>query len=373
MDISNLPALTRRSDMLARATALCEMASARAAELDRGARFPIDDLRDMARDGLLAAPLGSGPWDEREDALWMLELLYRLGAANLALGRIFEAHVNALRLITLYGSPAQQASAAHDVSVGKLFALWVTDTQASPLRTELREKAVLLTGGKSFCSAAGFADRAVVTAATGSGQPRMLVLPLHESEQVRPSSIALLGMRAATTGEVDFTGCRFAPDVLLGEPDDYMREPEFSNGAWRSSAVALGGLSSLLKLTRAQLVARGRDANQHQRARMGKAMIAQHTAWLWLLRAAPLAHSATTDPREAVSYIGLTRIAVEAACLEGIELAQRSLGLSAFMQTNPVERVCRDLATYLRQPAPDEALDEAAAYFMTRDLPGEPQ
>jgi hypothetical protein len=43
---------------------------------------------------------------------------------------------------------------------------------------------------------------------------------------------------------------------------------------------------------------------------------------------------------------------------------QRSLGLSAFGQGNPVERVCRDLATYLRQPAPDQTLTEAASWFV---------
>ncbi|MEJ0019977.1 MAG: hypothetical protein WDN25_26190 [Acetobacteraceae bacterium] len=42
---------------------------------------------------------------------------------------------------------------------------------------------------------------------------------------------------------------------------------------------------------------------------------------------------------------------------------QRSLGLAAFGTGNPVERICRDLATYLRQPAPDEVLTSAAAHY----------
>ena len=46
-----------------------------------------------------------------------------------------------------------------------------------------------------------------------------------------------------------------------------------------------------------------------------------------------------------------------------MQAVQRSLGLSAFGQGNLVERICRDLGTYLRQPAPDEVLTEAAAYF----------
>ncbi len=58
--------------------------------------------------------------------------------------------------------------------------------------------------------------------------------------------------------------------------------------------------------------------------------------------------------------------------MDALQCVQRSLGLAAFMHGNPVERLGRDLATYLRQPAPDEALDEAAAYFMTHQMPGEP-
>jgi hypothetical protein len=34
------------------------------------------------------------------------------------------------------------------------------------------------------------------------------------------------------------------------------------------------------------------------------------------------------------------------------------------MQGSGAERISRDLVTYLRQPAPDEALVEAAGYFI---------
>ena len=40
--------------------------------------------------------------------------------------------------------------------------------------------------------------------------------------------------------------------------------------------------------------------------------------------------------------------------------------------TNPAEHLMRDLATYLRQPALDEAIEEAAAHFVTRALPAQP-
>lgn len=78
----------------------------------------------------------------------------------------------------------------------------------------------------------------------------------------------------------------------------------------------------------------------------------------------------TDSPAATITgYINLSRIALESAALEIIRLVQRSLGLSAFLQTNPVERLMRDLATYLRQPATDEALTEASAWFLEHEFP----
>ncbi len=65
-----------------------------------------------------------------------------------------------------------------------------------------------------------------------------------------------------------------------------------------------------------------------------------------------------------VAYVNLARIAVENACFELMRHAQRGLGLAALLQPNPVERLLRDLATYLRQPAPDLVLTEAAQHAL---------
>ena len=71
---------------------------------------------------------------------------------------------------------------------------------------------------------------------------------------------------------------------------------------------------------------------------------------------------------EAVAYVNLARTAIEAACLDAMRDIQRSLGLSAFMQGSQAERIARDLSTYLRQPAPDEVLVEAAGYFISQGM-----
>jgi hypothetical protein len=176
-------------------------------------------------------------------------------------------------------------------------------------------------------------------------------------------------MRAAVTGAVDFTGCTASANARLGKPGDYLREPDFSAGAWRGSAVALGGLCSLLDEAKSQLQAAGRLDNPHHLQRLGGAMIACETSRLWLRQAARTAEGRSGEPSEIVSYIGLSRIAIESACLDAMRLVQRSLGLSAFRRGNPVERICRDLSTYLRQPAPDDVLTEAASWFVRKPMP----
>ena len=340
--------------------------AARAGALDAAAAFPDEDFEVLRARGVLAAPLprhlgGRGFGTEPEGALGALALLTAIGRGSVATARLFEAHVNALKLICLYGSEAQAAQAAADALQGHLFALWVTEV---PPGLGLRQGR--LVGGKSICSGAGHVTRAVVTVDAGDADPMLAVVALTPGERALPSAIRLAGVRAAVTGAMDLMGLEAS---LFGRPGDYLRQPEFSAGAWRTSAVTLGAMEALSACVRGTLVARGRADDPHQRARVGAMRIAETTARLWMERVAPLAEARDRDAGDVACMINLARMAVEAAALEMIPLAQRSLGMPAFIGGSAAERIMRDLAAYLRQPAPDETLAEASAWFMARDLP----
>ena len=281
-----------------------------------------------------------------------------------------EAHINAIRIVMRYGNTHQQTLVAKAVHDGNLFALWVTDPPGGGgLRLVVDGDRMQLSGRKMFCSGAGRATWAVVTADEMARRTtRLLLVELDGRATVSPLPAGLSGMRAAVTGQVDFTGMTLGTDRIIGAPGDYLKEPDFSSGAWRSSAVALGGLARLLELLRLQLGERGRQDDPHQRARFGQVLIAHETGRLWLDHAGSMAEDLAEEPERIVATVGLARIAVERACLDGIELVQRSLGLGAFLTSNPVERVARDLQTYLRQPAADEVLHNAAGYFMLNRL-----
>ena len=335
---------------------------AHAAALDESAAFPTEDLVALTRIGALTAPLpttvgGLGLGTEPAGAAAAFTLLRLLGQGSLAIGRVYEAHVNAIRLMTRYGAPAHLAAATDAARAGSLFALWVTDPAEGGLTLLPGD---ILRGRKQFCSAAGHVQYAVVTAHDLNGHTRLAFAPLGRQVTTAPLAGGLQGVRAATTGQVSFNS---VSAMAFGKDGDYLLEPDFSAGAWRTSAITLGGLDALIDETITQLRARKRLGDPHQQARVGQLLTAQETARLWMAEAAQRAETAAATPEDAVAYVSLARLAVERACLEAITLAQRSLGLAAFVRPNPAERLCRDLATYLRQPAPDETLTDAAAHL----------
>jgi hypothetical protein len=217
-------------------------------------------------------------------------------------------------------------------------------------------------------SAAGLATRAVITVDQDWQGGRLLLVRLALGERCGTMP-GQHGMRDTWSGWVDFDGYASSPADWMGVPGDYLREPVFSAGAWRTLAVMLGGLDALVAQLCGQLRARQRDGNAHQRARVAEALIARETARLWVRNAALLADGSDYTAAGIAQYVNLARRVVEAACLQALQLTQRSLGLAAFIDSNAVEPLMRDLATYLRQPAMDEGLEEAAVHFLTRPPP----
>ncbi len=348
---------------------------AEAARLDQAVAFPWQSFKLLREAGALLATLpeslgGIGFGCGTDGAVDLLHLFLLLGQGSLSVARLYEAHVNALQLICRYGREQIIAQSAEDAASGELFALWVTDPPTDGIMLRRTSNGFILEGEKAFCSGAGVATRALITALADDGM-RMLVVSLEPETRVKPSDIKLQGMRAAITGAVDLSGMWVSETRLLGRTGDYLKEPVFSAGAWRGSAGALGALVALVKIHRDELRKRRRDQDPHQQARFGQLVMAYETARLWMTHAA--LHGCLEDDTDeaVVAYINLARLAVEAACLDAMRLTQRGLGLGAFIAGHPAERICRDLATYLRQPAPDETLVKVAQHYMHANLPGD--
>ena len=364
-------------DAVAAARAASLLSAQRAATQDHDDGFPTEDVADLARLGLLAAPvprkMGGAGLGEEPGARMLSEVLCLVGYGCLALGRLYEGHVNALQLIARYGDAGQHARLFADARAGHLFGVWNTEPPEGGLVLQDGADGMWLSGVKTFASGAGFVTRALVTCRGQAGiGTMMLVVPLEPRTRSDLLAWRAHGMRASATGTLDFGGIAVAAEDVLGRPDDYFRQPDFSAGAWRFTAVQLGGIEAVFDAWRTHLVQFGRGADPHQLARLGEGAIAVEGARQWVVRAAAVATDGVLAPDRTMAFVNLCRLAVEKAGLDVLQLAQRSVGLQGFLRTHPLERLSRDLATYLRQPGPDRALTAAAAEILaTRDRAGD--
>jgi alkylation response protein AidB-like acyl-CoA dehydrogenase len=343
----------------------------RAASLDETSSFPFEDVAALHEEGLLLAPFpkryGGASLSRGDEAAFVLpSILREIGAGSLPLGRLYEGHVNAIGLIDAYGSAKQLAQMAHEARCGALFGVWAAD-DGEGLRLRGAGETRKLKGRKILCSGASVIERPLVTARDEEGRLWMLAPRLRRGERADLSTWTAQGMRASATGAVNFDDVPVSEEDVVGGRDDYHRQPAFSGGAWRFAAVQLGGMQALLDELRRHLVSTGRGEDPHQSARLRQAAIAFETAALWVERAAIVAETDHQTADSVVAYVNLARSAVEYEALRLLELVHRSVGLAAYMRPHPLELISRDLATYLRQPGPDRALNSAANWVLKHD------
>jgi alkylation response protein AidB-like acyl-CoA dehydrogenase len=297
----------------------------------------------------------------------LVEVLRELGGADLSMARLVEGHMNAVALVCRHGTPAQVETFADAVAKGAMSGVWGAD-DATGLRVASEGQSWRLTGRKILASGAGFVTHPVVTARADCGQ--VLLLPrLEPGERADIGAWTAQGMRSTATGTLDFTGMLLGSDQILGEPGDFMRQPYFSGGAWRFCAVHLGAAERLVDLFREHLVSRGRENDPYQLQRIAQCVTATTTASFWVGEAARGMAEETRAAADLVAFVNLTRGVTERACLDVLEAVHRGVGLNAFMRPHPIERIARDLSTYLRQPVPDLAMSDAARAILASQRP----
>ena len=345
-------------------SALFERIAERAGAADRGERDLSADIEEMTWAGLLAMPLpretgGAALGSKGGDPLALARLLRRLGRASLSVARLYEGHVNAAKLVALYGDGRARERAWSAVRRGALMGVWGAD--ANPPVGLAADGT--LTGSKRFASGLGHVSLAVVSIADPDGM-RLALVSVGERAREDASGWRVSGMRATASGAYDFGGVR--PIAELGRPGDYLREPHFEGGTWRYCAAHLGGAEALACEVRAMLMRSGRADDPHQRDRIARMAMACETARLWIESAAMRVEGGPADPDGAAAYALLAREATERACLEVIEMAERALGMLAHAETAPIDRMRRDLSMFLRQAAPDAKRMRAVEALLQR-------
>ena len=353
---SPLPDLRQAED-------LCRRISARAAAADRVGGSLAADVADLAAAGWLRACLpraaqGAGWGCEAGGAPAALSALRLLGRVNLSLARLFEGHMNAVKLVALYAEPEVAERTWSAVAAGMLLGVWGADAPDRPVTVVREADRLVLSGIKRFASGLGLVGQAVLTAAC-AGETRLLLAPVEAAERADPGTWTMAGMRATCSGSYNFKGVVLPASALLGSADVYYREPHFEGGIWRYSAAHLGAAEALYGEMREALVARDRAGDPHQEVRLVRAATAIETARLWLVRASGAVEAINAAPETATLAL-LAREVTEESCRVVLGETERALGMAAHEEGTPVERIRRDLALFLCQAAPDAKRTRAA-------------
>ena len=298
-------------------------------------------------------------------AVELFGALRQLGAADLSAGRLFEGHANALQLLRRHASAPQLEAVTRLLGQDGLIALWVADQPTDPVRLE----GDMLSGGKLLCAGAGAASAALITAQSAAGEI-LILLDLHDLRgRFEPASPRpLSGMQATGSLGLRADGLRIAPAQVVGPPGAYREEPQFSGGMWRILALQLGALDRLSDLLLEQLCRAGLEHAPAQRQRILDNAIDCETVSHWVAKAA-WAVEAGDDPARAVAYVGLAREVTLRAAEALMARVQRGMGAAALTEGTEIQRLLRDLACFLPQPAPDQAF-EAAAEHVAANLSG---
>ena len=320
--------------------------------IDRAERMIADALPDGA-DGpsgpaLAAALRDSGLLAEcltlahhPRDPLRLLDALQRVGGANLSAGRLFEGHVNAVKLLMLHGGPTAP------VAQGALYGIWGADGP-DPARIE----GSVIRGQKLFASGADVLDHMIVTVRSDAGLHLLMFARDQLDGRLFPGEWDMSGMKATASGRCDLDGLAVAEAVTLGAPDAYLTEPHFHGGVWRYAAVQLGAMRRLTVLTADQLRARGQQDAPLQAMRLHRMITACETARLWLAQAAcRIERPGATAADAQAAILARLRTTDEAVAL--LANMDQALGAASFATAHPADRIRRDLGLYLRQAGPD--------------------
>lgn len=310
---------------------------------DRLKRWVVDDAPDL--------PL---PGAGFTDARWLT--LAALGREDTVLGRLAEAHADALAILDELGGPTPKR--------GHIWGVWAAEPPSPVLEASNGAHGWTLTGVKPWCSGAHLCTDALVTARTAD-RSRLFAVDLTQDRcRPIPHTWHAVGMSRSDSGTVRFDGARAVP---VGEVGAYVERPGFWPGAIGVAAVWFGSACAVAD-TLHTAVRSGADA--HTKAHLGAVAASLGAASSALTTAAA---EIDTDPGDSDgrgrTRARIVRAIVEHAATDCIDRVGRALGAAPLCANGDHARRVADLTVYLRQSHAERDLAALGDDIATEENP----
>jgi alkylation response protein AidB-like acyl-CoA dehydrogenase len=344
--------------------------AARAEVHDREGSFPVADVEDLRRSGLLGlmtpAPLGGMGADFATYA----EVARELATGNGATALVFNMHASLTGALAMTPDDLARAMGATDAffdarddvlrsaARGSLYQVAMSEAGAGSRFSQMTTTYApegdgwRIRGRKTFCTGAGHAAGYLVVARSGDGDRiSQFLVPASEGMTVEPTWDAL-GMRATASNDLVLDVVAPGPALLGGieglAPLLARMMPQWLVASY--AAVYVGVAAATVQAAVEHLGTRRLGGLPAVRARVGRADAAVEAAWLVTAEAAARVDRAPGTPDtnrwiyRAKLLAGETAMAVAASMLE-------ACGTGATRRGSPLERLFRDARCGSLQPA----------------------
>ena len=329
-------------------------------------QFPSEAFEILYKNGMFELPRfrqtsGHNEGHGNETQIILNDLI-AIGSGDLAVGRIYEGHINALLLIDVYGTLEQKQRYFDDAANGKIFGIWNTERSFEAVTYKEVSEGIEFEGAKTFCSGSLNISRPIITASGPEGK-KMFVLEMEHFKDLQEDTSLWkpLGMEATVSHRIDFTNCKVLSRQVLGIAGDYDKNPYLSYGAIRFAAVLLGCAHAIAKITLKHLKKLERESNASQNLRISELGILLQNGHFWFQHCPDLVEGKKCLSQ--VNYANMLRTDISRICELILSIAEKAIGVQGMLKPHPFERKFRDLKVYLKQPNPDLALESIGHYY----------
>lgn len=328
-----------------------------AARWDREAHFPMEELRDMGRLGLLGMNVPVEWGGAGADAVSTALALEEIAAGDAATATVMSGHNSVGCMpIARYGTDAQKERFLRPMAEGRMLSAFVlteahggSDAGALTTRARRDGNEYVLAGSKQFITSGKNADVALVFARTGPNEGTRgisaFIVPTDTPGYAVVRVESKLGQRASDTCQISFEDLRVPVDFRLGDEGEGYRIAlsNLQGGRIGIAAQAVGiaraALDAALEYAREREVF-GKPIVEHQAVGFRLAAMATRveSARQLVHHAAALSDAGQPCLMEACMAKLVASEAAEWVCSEAIQ----TMGGYGYLTDFPVERLYRD-------------------------------
>jgi alkylation response protein AidB-like acyl-CoA dehydrogenase len=312
--------------------------------------IPTLDVADLARTCGLA---DSWPLPGQGQTARRFDLLRSTAENDLVLGRLVEAHADAVAIISELNGPP--------IARGRRWGVWAAGPADSLQACRPGPAGWRLEGSQAWCSGANLVTHALVDAATPDGQQLFAVDLADPGIAVGAPTWVGAGMIRADTRSVRF---HHATGVAVGQPGEYLTRPGFWAGAIGVAACWQGGT---IAVARPLFERSRRRPEPHLLAHLGAVHVNVEQNQAILAAAARQLDEHFGHDHQVLA--GTVRTAIERNAVAVMDRVGRALGPGPLAHDAHHAALVADLTVYIRQHHGERDLEQIGRRLSQLDDP----